>query len=298
MDDFYVEIKWDFESWIPFISRFLPSDVCKLHKLGTKLRIDCTLGDVAMGKNDKDGKESAASSVGSSISPLRWERGDLSFIFDVEKLNSKNSLIFLNNNRKIYKVLDNEKDKEEEMDIENDIDFVLSKEMIFLKLSTKQANFAETQVGWFSKRNKLEVVNGYMCQFYDIKNLFIISKLRLEHLSEDELKKREEAQQKMKDRLTSKGALKSSESFNNNGKNKLEDIDEMNFEGLKDIELEQEIKHRPSLPPPPKTNVSWDDYINAKDGSCPLIGRKTQCKESKKEFKAQIAMVILSSSYL
>ena len=32
MDDFRVEVKWDFESWLPFVSRFLPSDLCRIRK--------------------------------------------------------------------------------------------------------------------------------------------------------------------------------------------------------------------------------------------------------------------------
>eukprot|EP00116_Pleurobrachia_bachei_P010619 sb/3470881/ len=58
--DFYVEIKWDFHSWIPLISRFLPSDTCKLYKRNSDVRIDSTLLD---------------------FHDMRWQRGDLSFIF-------------------------------------------------------------------------------------------------------------------------------------------------------------------------------------------------------------------------
>ena len=100
LDDFYIEVKWDFESWIPFVSRFLPSDTCKIRKKGTKLRLDCTLGDIAAGQSGQ-GKESAANSVGASISPFRWDRGDLSFIFEIEKVGAKNSIIFLNNTKKV-----------------------------------------------------------------------------------------------------------------------------------------------------------------------------------------------------
>jgi len=41
--DFYVEINWDFESWIPFVSRFLPSDTCKLYKKGTNSALTAPL---------------------------------------------------------------------------------------------------------------------------------------------------------------------------------------------------------------------------------------------------------------
>lgn len=196
MDDFYVEILWDFVSWIPFISRFLPSDVCKLHKLGSKLRIDCTLGDIAQGnKRNPDGtlsksSESAANSVGATISPFSWQRGDLTFLFDIEKMGTKNSIVFMDNTRKTFTIIDKTAPSEIEHDLDKETDLMLSKEMVFLKLNTKQASFIPTQVGWFSKRDKIEVVNNYNCQFYDVNNLYIVTKLRVEHLSDEELKKK------------------------------------------------------------------------------------------------------------
>lgn len=26
------QVKWDFQSWLPLVSRILPSDVCRIHK--------------------------------------------------------------------------------------------------------------------------------------------------------------------------------------------------------------------------------------------------------------------------
>ncbi|CAB3997813.1 ankyrin repeat domain-containing 13C-like [Paramuricea clavata] len=38
LGDFYVELKWDFSSWIPLVSRILPSDTCKIYKKGCCIR--------------------------------------------------------------------------------------------------------------------------------------------------------------------------------------------------------------------------------------------------------------------
>ena len=52
----------------------------------------------------------------------------------------------------------------------------------------------------------------------------------------------------------------------------------------------EEIVYRPSLQPPPDNHLSWDEYLNDNSGEPPCIGRKLKIKESRKEFKAQIAM--------
>ena len=56
-----------FPHTVPFLSRLLPSDVCKVHKCGSKIRMDCTLMD---------------------FNEMSWQRGDLSFVFNGENQHS------------------------------------------------------------------------------------------------------------------------------------------------------------------------------------------------------------------
>lgn len=148
---YFNKIKWDFESWIPLISRFLPSDVCKLYKSGSKLRLDCTLGDLAAKGASGSRSGENANGSGSTPSPFSWQRGDLTFLFDVDKIGDKNSIVFMDNKKKTFCFVDKKEDdldgvELDEQDIEKEIDMLLSRDMIHIKLDTKQANFLPTQV--------------------------------------------------------------------------------------------------------------------------------------------------------
>lgn len=58
----------------------LPSDVCKIYKRGTCLRLDTTLVDF----NDR-----------------AWERGDISFIYNSAADKSRDQLVILDNKAKV-----------------------------------------------------------------------------------------------------------------------------------------------------------------------------------------------------
>lgn len=47
---------------------------------------------------------------------------------------------------------------------------------------------------------------------------------------------------------------------------------------------------RVSLNPPPESKITWEEYIIAAAGKCPLLGRDLVYKESSKSFKATVAM--------
>ena len=81
LGDFVVDLKWDFTSWLPLVSRILPSDICKISKKGASIRLDTTLVD---------------------FTEMRWERGDITFLYRGEATTPEDSLFVLDNKLRVY----------------------------------------------------------------------------------------------------------------------------------------------------------------------------------------------------
>ncbi|XP_060822438.1 ankyrin repeat domain-containing protein 13C [Bombus pascuorum] len=235
MGDFYMELKWDFQSWVPLVSRVLPSDVCKIHKRGASIRMDTTLVDF----ND-----------------MRWERGDISFIFNGDKKPSK-SLAVLDNLAKRYQTVRYE---ETELEIQDEVDILMSSDIMAAQMSTKGITLSKAQTGWIFREDKREMVGPFHAEFYQIDGMVLESKKRREHLSEEDLQKNKAIMESL-----TKG---SSQGFAN----------------------EKPQVRRASLNPPPESNITWEEYIMAPPGRSPLLGRNLVYKESSKSFKATVAM--------
>uniref|UniRef100_A0A8C9IM30 Ankyrin repeat domain-containing protein 13C n=1 Tax=Piliocolobus tephrosceles TaxID=591936 RepID=A0A8C9IM30_9PRIM len=190
LGDFYLELHWDFQSWVPLLSRILPSDACKIYKQGINIRLDTTLID---------------------FTDMKCQRGDLSFIFNGDAAPSE-SFVVLDNEQKVYQRIHHE-----------------------------------------------ERVGNFLADFYLVNGLVLESRKRREHLSEEDI-------------LRNKAIM---ESLSKGG-----NIMEQNFEPIR----------RQSLTPPPQNTITWEEYISAENGKAPHLGRELVCKESKKTFKATIAM--------
>ncbi|XP_058795935.1 ankyrin repeat domain-containing protein 13C isoform X1 [Phymastichus coffea] len=235
MGDFYMELKWDFQSWVPLVSRILPSDICRIHKSGASIRMDTTLVDF----ND-----------------MRWERGDISFIFNGDQKPSK-SLTVLDNKAKLFQRVRYE---ETELEIEDEVDILMSSDIMAAQMSTKGITFSRAQTGWIFKEDRREKVGPFQADFYQINGMVLESRKRREHLSEEDLQKNKAIMESL-----TKG---SSQGFQNG----------------------EPPMRRASLNPPPNSNITWEEYISAPPGQCPLLGRSLVYKESSKSFKATVAM--------
>uniref|UniRef100_A0A668AE53 Ankyrin repeat domain 13C n=1 Tax=Myripristis murdjan TaxID=586833 RepID=A0A668AE53_9TELE len=186
---------------------------------------------------------------------MKCQRGDLSFIFNGDAIPSE-SFVVLDNEQKVYQRIHHE---ESEMETEEEVDILMSSDVYSATLSTKSITFSRAQTGWLFREDKTERVGNFLADFYSVNGLVLESRKRREHLSEEDI-------------LRNKAIM---ESLSKGG-----NLIEQNFEPVR----------RQSLTPPSPNTISWEEYISADNGKAPHLGRELVCKESKKNFKATVAM--------
>lgn len=169
--DFYMEMKWEFTSWVPLLSRVCPNDVCRIWKSGAKLRVDATL----LGFENRS-----------------WVRGKHSFVFKEE--DNWAELLEVNHDTKIV--------MKERFDISQEIESVtlesmqpperevtkhLTNPVVNTCLDTSNVAFERTKSGfWGWRTDKEEMVNGYEAKVYNANNIHVVTKTRTEHLTDEE----------------------------------------------------------------------------------------------------------------
>ncbi|OQR76185.1 ankyrin repeat containing protein-like [Tropilaelaps mercedesae] len=233
--DFYMELKWDFQSWIPLVSRILPSDICRIQKRGNSIRMDTTLID---------------------FQDMKWERGDITFLFQGNCQPGK-MVAVLDNAQKVYQMV---RYPESEAELEDEIDMLMSTDILSAHFSTKNITFSRVQTGWLLRENRTEKVSRFLADFYHVDGLEFEWRKRREHLSEQD--------------LINQKAM----------------VDSIKAGGTALTEIDHPIR-RESLPPPPACLLTWDDYINNNNNEvAPVLGRTPVCKYTRKSFKAVVAM--------
>lgn len=230
---------------------------------------------------------------------MRWERGDISFIFRGDNAPHE-SLTVLDNTYQIYQRVRHE---ETESEIEDEVDILMSTDILAAQMSTKRIHFVRAQTGWFFRADKTETIAGqYECDMYAIQGLVLESRKRREHLSRQDLQKNKAMIESLA-RGSGGGANAAAAARTNH-------TDGVQMAGATGEVIEGaevssvcstsiiryknrflQIVRRPSLLPPPPSPVTWDEYINAEPGDYCKLGREIVYKESSKSFKATVAMV-------
>lgn len=105
------------------------------------------------------------------------------------------------------------------------------------------------------------MVGSYQAEFYCVNGMVLESRKRREHLTQEDLRK---------------------------NKALMESLTKGSSSSLTDTSTGEPVRRR-SLTPPPKTALTWSDYINCNHP--PTLGRTLMCKDVSKTFRATIAMV-------
>ncbi|CAH0585930.1 unnamed protein product [Chrysodeixis includens] len=161
--DFYVEMKWEFTSWVPLVSRMCPFDTYKVYKRGGNVRVDTTL--VGFENN-------------------RWQRGDRTYIFrgqgraaSLLELDHELGTSFCEYLEPIAAA------RPWPAPPPHVIDQRLAAPLAINYLDTDKISFERNKSGiWGWRQDKTEAVNGYECKVFGANNVELVSKTRTEHV--------------------------------------------------------------------------------------------------------------------
>lgn len=170
--DFYVEMKWEFTSWVPLVSRMCPSDTYRVWKSGSKVRIDTTL----LGFDN-----------------MNWERGSRSYIFKGTD-NRAVAMEIDHDRREVFtetmQILPANFDMSLMKPSEDAIAARLTNPVVTTYIDTDKIAFERNKSGiWGWRSDRSEVVNGYEAKVFSASNVELITKTRTEHLSESDKQK-------------------------------------------------------------------------------------------------------------
>lgn len=167
--DFYVEMRWEFTSWVPLMSRMCPSDTYRVWKSGPNVRIDTTL-------------------IG--FDNMNWVRGSRSYVFKNEDRNQFEFMEIDHDAKAVYSEmleLQAHHDISRMQPSENAVAQRLTSPLTNTYIDTNKIEFTRTKAGiWGWRHDKVEAINEYECKVFTANNVQLVTKNRTEHLTKED----------------------------------------------------------------------------------------------------------------
>lgn len=253
--DFYVEMKWEFTSWVPFMSRMCPSDTYKIYKCGANVRADTTL--IGFDQND-------------------WQRGNRSYIFKGGV--DGGEFLEIDHDKKRYfretlRIRDDFRNLEALKPSDDAVNVRLTTPAVATMLNTDNIAFTRHKTMWGWGGDKTEVVNGFECKVYTASGVEVLTKTRVEHLNAED----------------KQAAQDTNDTFAANGLQTLLGIEEENISANVEHDEQTGVVIDPTSSNPYHMNI--DEYFNpASEPSTKDIGKLKEMTVKKQKFKATISI--------
>ncbi|XP_057381169.1 ankyrin repeat domain-containing protein 13D-like isoform X2 [Daphnia carinata] len=169
--DFYMEMKWEFTSWVPLVSRMCPSDTYKVYKQGSNVRIDTTL---------------------LGFDQTSWQRGSKSYLFKSEGVDKAVLLEMDHEAKEVFveelRTLQEDQVTRHLMAPSNEAVMArVTSPIVHTYVDTDKISFERNKSGlWGWRSDKMEVVNGRECKVFSASNVELVTKTRTEHLTPED----------------------------------------------------------------------------------------------------------------
>eukprot|EP00051_Salpingoeca_urceolata_P004753 m.67420 g.67420 ORF g.67420 m.67420 type:complete len:351 (+) comp13829_c0_seq2:319-1371(+) len=178
LPSFYMEINWEFHSWVPLVSRVLPSDTLRIWKQGGRIRMDSTLLDV---------------------SEQSVHRGDISVLLLGHDDGAGVDLVSLRRGEKVYQrkplfMSDDELMSDEHAEaIDDQVDLLMTSTLSDVDCPTRNIEFSRALAGWYGFREeRTEEVGEYQCRVFNISGMEFVNRSRREHLTPEDIARNKE----------------------------------------------------------------------------------------------------------